>query len=149
MRKKMIIYGLVGVVATMIVIQAIPYGRNHANPPARMEPVWDSLETRALVARACYDCHSNETRWPWYSNVAPISWLIQRDVDNGREKLNFSEWDRPQREAHESAEKVREGEMPPRLYVALHLEAALSSSELQALIRGLESTFGGKQRTGK
>jgi hypothetical protein len=63
-------------------------------------------------------CHSNETARSWCTHVAPLSWLRQWDVDAGRRKLNFSEWDRPQREAHEAAETVREGEMPPWYFVA-------------------------------
>ncbi len=75
-----------------LLIQAVPYGRNHANSPNRTEPTWDSPTTRQLAVRACYDCHSNETIWPWYSNVAPVSWLVQRDVEEGRDEVNFSEW---------------------------------------------------------
>ena len=82
----------IGVVVLMAFIQLIPFGRAHANPPVLQEPNWDSPQTRDLASRACFDCHSNETTWPWYSNVAPVSWLVQRDVDEGREKLNFSEW---------------------------------------------------------
>jgi Haem-binding domain len=76
------------------------------------EPAWDSPKTRALAVTACFDCHSNETAWPWYTNVAPMSWLTQRDVDEGRDALNFSEWDRPQ-DAEDVSEVIREGEMPP------------------------------------
>jgi len=95
-----------------------------------------------LTARACYDCHSNEVRWPWYSNVAPVSWLVQKDVDEGRATLNFSEWGRGEQEAEDSAEKVQNGEMPPRSYLLLHPSAKLSPDERQALIQGLEATFG-------
>jgi hypothetical protein len=78
--------------AFFLPIQAVPYGRSHGNPPTTAEPRWDSPLTRELAARACFDCHSNLTSWPWYSNIAPVSWLIQRDVDGGRGSLNFSEW---------------------------------------------------------
>ncbi len=78
-------------------LQLVPYGRNHTNPPVAAEPAWASAQTRALAVRACFDCHSNETTWPWYSNVAPVSWLIQRDVDEGRRRLNFSEWNTTRR----------------------------------------------------
>ena len=140
--KTMAIWGLVGVFVVMLVIQTIPYGRDHSNPPVRQEPAWDSQQTRALASSACFDCHSNQTNWPWYSNVAPASWLIQRDVDGGRQKLNFSEWDRPQPGADEAAEAVQEGDMPPWQYRPLHPGARLSSAERQALIQGLEATFG-------
>ncbi|MBL8897332.1 MAG: heme-binding domain-containing protein, partial [Planctomycetes bacterium] len=95
------------------------------------------------AVRACFDCHSNETRWPWYSNVAPISWLVQRDVDEGRAELNFSRFDQPQKEAHESAEVVLEGEMPPWFYLPTHPEARLTADEQAELVRGLRATFGG------
>ena len=72
-------------------IQLLPYGHNHNNPPVQQEPAWDSPQTQALAKRACYDCHSNESVWPSYSNVAPISWLVQHDVDDGRRRLNLSE----------------------------------------------------------
>ena len=96
---------------------------------------------RDLAVRACFDCHSNETVWAWYSNVAPISWIVQQHVDEGREELNFSEWHVPQ-EADEAAETVREGSMPTRGYAALHPEARLSDDEQRALIAGLVATFG-------
>jgi hypothetical protein len=102
--------------------------------------------TRALAVRACYDCHSNETVWPWYSFVAPVSWLAQRDVDEGRRKLNFSEWDQPQKEARESAKAVRKGEMPPWFYALVQPDARLTAAESEALIAGLGATLGTKER---
>lgn len=132
------------IVVTVLALQLVPYGRSHTNPPVRGEPPWDTAATRTLVVRACYDCHSNETVWPWYSHVAPISWLVQRDVDEGRRKLNFSEWDRPQKEARESAKEVRKGSMPPWYYTPLHRTARLTAAETGALISGLEVSLGGK-----
>ncbi len=126
-------------------LQAVPYGRDHSNPPVRAEPAWDSPRTRELAARACFDCHSNETRWPWYSRLAPASWLVQWDVQRGRHELNFSEWGRKQEHADHSAEKVREGSMPPRAYLLLHPEARLDAEERRALIRGLAATLGEKE----
>ena len=128
-------------------IQLVPYGRDHANPPVAQEPRWDRPETRALAVRACFDCHSNETVWPWYSRVAPASWLVQRDVDKGRRKLNYSEWDRPQREAHESAKSVRSGKMPPWFYALPGTSASLTPAERSTLIAGLELTFGSERRS--
>jgi hypothetical protein len=89
-----------------------------------------------------FDCHSNETVWPAYAQIAPVSWLIQHDVDEGREKLNFSEWLRQQKESNEAAKSVRQGKMPPWTYTLLHSEARLSAEERSALIRGLEATIG-------
>ncbi len=136
-------WSLAALLGGLLLIQAVPYGRDHANPPVVAEPSWDSAQTRALAARACFDCHSNETVWPWYSNVAPVSWLVQRDVDEGREELNYSEWNRPQ-EGDESAETVVEGSMPPRSYLLTHTDARLADAELAALADGLVATLGGE-----
>ncbi len=125
----------------VLVAQLVPYGRDHSNPPTIAEPAWNSPATRVLAQRACFDCHSNQTRWPWYSHVAPASWLVQSHVDEGRETLNFSEWNRPSDEADEAAETVREGEMPPRSYLLLHPEARLTDAEREQLARGLDASL--------
>jgi mono/diheme cytochrome c family protein len=125
----------------LILIQFVPYGRDHSNPPVTGTPKWDSARTEALFDDACGACHSNLTDWPWDSNVAPASWLIQSDVDEGREILNVSEWDRPQGEVDEAGEVVLEGEMPPWQYTLLHPSAHLSDSEKQELADGLAKTF--------
>jgi hypothetical protein len=142
MRKNLLRWGLGLFAGLFVLLQAAPYGRAHSNPSVTGEPSWDSPETRALAVRACYDCHSNGTKWPWYSHVAPVSWLVQRDVDQGRSALNFSEWNRPQEEAGEAAEAVQEGEMPLRAYLLTHPAARLSDAERQTLIRGLAATLG-------
>lgn len=125
-----------------VVIQVVPFGRAHTNPPVTAEPRWDSSTTRELTVRACFDCHSNETKWPWYTNVAPVSWLTQRDVIEGREALNFSEWDRPQEEAGEAVETILEGGMPPWYFLPTHPDANLSEDALAALVAGLTNTLG-------
>ncbi|VAW08163.1 hypothetical protein MNBD_ACTINO01-854, partial [hydrothermal vent metagenome] len=73
--------GLILLVGVVIAIQLVPYGRDHDNPPVLAEPAWDSTTTQDLARRACFDCHSNETEWRWYTNIAPISWFIQNEVD--------------------------------------------------------------------
>ena len=133
--------GFAGLAVFFAAIQIVPYGRNHTNPPVRQEPKWDRLETRLMARHACMDCHSNRTVWPWYSSIAPISWLIQRDVDQGRGELNFSEWNRPQKEAADSAKVIRSGEMPPRSYLLAHPEARLTPIEREALAIGFEQTL--------
>jgi mono/diheme cytochrome c family protein len=127
-------------------LQVVPYGHEHTNPPVVQEPQWDAAETRALARRACFDCHSNETQWPAYADIAPVSWLVQRDVTGGRAALNFSEWHRPQREAHEAAGAVLDGEMPMRVYALMHAHARLSEAERQALAAGLARTLGARGR---
>lgn len=122
-----------------LVIQVVPYGRDHHNPPVVAEPRWNSSTTRELAVRACFDCHSNQTQWPWYSNVAPMSWLVQSHVEEGRRELNFSVWS--QGEGDEAAEAVRDGEMPPRSYTLLHPEARLTDAEREQLARGLDASL--------
>ena len=131
---------LVGV-GMFVLAQAVPYGRSHTNPPTTAEPLWNSPATRALAQRACFDCHSNLTTWPWYSNIAPVSWLVQRDVDGGRSALNFSEWNKPQDGAGDAAEAIASGSMPPWFYPLMHPKANLSAVEQKALIAGLAATY--------
>jgi hypothetical protein len=114
---------------------------NTTNPPVVREPKWDAPTTRALAVRACFDCHSNATNWPWYASVPFVGWWLQDHVEEGREHLNFSTWDAPGHEADEAAEVVDEGEMPLSSYVALHGEAALNDAEKKALVAGLQATF--------
>ena len=130
-----------GGVLALLAIQLVPYGRDHSNPPVTAEPNWDSARTEELVRRACYDCHSNEVAWPWYTNVAPVSWLVLSHVEEGRDELNFSEWDREQ-EIDEIVESVVDDEMPLWSYTILHSEARFSDAERDDLIRGLRATFG-------
>jgi hypothetical protein len=147
-RTVLILVGVfvVGMLCLGLAIQIVPYGRDHTNPPVLAEPVWDSQATRDIAARACFDCHSNETRWPWYSNVAPVSWLVYRDVQKGREELNFSQWGQGEQEVDEIVEVVQEGEMPLPIYLPTHPEARLSADEKQALIQGFQNTFGLSQK---
>jgi mono/diheme cytochrome c family protein len=124
-------------------IQFIPYGKEQTNPPVIAEPKWDSLKTRELFMRACGDCHSHETKWPWYSKIAPISWLIYYDVMEGRRHFNVSAWGAQRKnEGDEAAKELAEGEMPPKPYLLMHLEARLSPEEKKMLIEGLKRTFG-------
>jgi Haem-binding domain len=156
MKPKTVMLGLAaGAAAVLVLLQAVPYGRNHTNPPVTGEPAWNAPRIEALARSACFDCHSNESRWPWYASIAPVSWRIQNHVDEGRGKLNFSAFDRPQEEATEAADVVRSGEMPPSDYLLMHPEARLSPADRQALADGFVATFGageggerGEGRTG-
>ncbi len=131
------------VIAALVVIQ-IPPLLFETNPRVVAEPNWDSPQTRALAQRACFDCHSNETVWPWYSRIAPPSWLVALDVFRGRRHLNFSEWGLAggEREGRtgEALEQIQRGEMPPSAYLPLHPEAKLSAAEKQQLIDGLRTS---------
>src|SRR5919112_1245512 len=91
------------VLGLLLLIQVIPYGHAHTNPPDTGEPQWDSPRTRELVVQACYDCHSNHTVYPWYANIAPTSWLTQHDIDTARSYLNFTDWARKDQAGKEAA----------------------------------------------
>lgn len=123
----------------LLLIQLIPYGRNHTNPPVSNPVVWDSPQTEAIARRACYDCHSDETVWPWYSNIAPGSWLIQLDVDAGRRRLNFS--DKSRVFSGELIGNIQEGEMPPIQYLLLHPNARLNQADKNTLIQGVQKSI--------
>lgn len=115
--------------------------------PARTNPpvVHDLMATNApppqvaaMLHEACYDCHSYETKWPWYSRVAPMSWLIANDVKDGRENLNLSDWpaDQPERAAKRLAsmsEEIGYGDMPPKKYTAIHTDARLTEAQRKEL----------------
>ena len=136
-------FALVSVV-TFGVIQIVPYGRDHSNPPVTAEPDWSTPRTRELMVNACYGCHSNEVEWPWYSNIAPISWAITDHVDKGRGKVNYSEFLTNSDDAEDTVEEVLDGSMPPGYFTAfgLHPEANLSEAEIDELVAGLRATPG-------
>ena len=146
MSKKIrnIIIAIVGVgLALFVVFQVVPYGKNHANPPVVSELNWDSQSTHDLARRACFDCHSNETVWPWYSKIAPVSWLVYRDVAEGRNRFNFSDWQNSYlKDAGEFSEVISEGEMPPFQYLLMHSNAKLTTAEKQQLVTGLQKSLG-------
>lgn len=129
--RTAIIAGLVVFVA----IQLVPYGWWHENPPIVAAAEWPSQQAEELARTACYDCHSNESRWPVYSYVAPVSWLVRRDVEAGRDELNFSDWDDGR--ADKAIESILDGEMPPSTYTTIHRDAVLSDAEIAILTEAL------------
>lgn len=136
--------GLAALIGGLLLIQLLPYGRDHTNPPVLQELAWDSAETRALAVRACFDCHSNETLWPWYTHIAPISMLVYKDVVEGRAVLNFSEWNSSQWDEAQTdrlIQLVSQNQMPLPYYVILHPEAELSAAEKGQLINGFIATL--------
>lgn len=133
----------IAVILGAVAIQFIPYGKDHTNPPVMSEVQWDSPRTQELFNRACADCHSNETKYPWYSDIAPVSWLIAHDIEEGREKMNVSMIGvQKKNKLKDAADEVKEGEMPIPPYLIAHPEARLSDAEKQELASGLEKTFG-------
>ncbi len=153
MRRNPILLGIGIVVLLFLCIQLAPVWLLQTDPPVVQEPQWPSPQVRALAVRACYDCHSNQTQWPLYSRIAPISWYVTFDVVRGRNALNFSEWGVPrasregreggegsgERGGREAARQVERGEMPPAQYLLIHPDAALSAAEKQQLIQGLQA----------
>lgn len=136
--KKVILWVIIGLVVLGLLIQLIPLPARGNNPPVTSEPPWDNPQTRLLAKRACFDCHSNETIWPWYSYVAPVSWLVYNDTMQGRSRVNFSEWTPgSQRGVGEIVGIIQEGEMPPFIYLPMHPQAQLTAAEKQQLITGL------------
>ena len=134
--KKILLWAIGVAVVVFLLIQLVPYGRSsHSNPPATNPFQWTDPQAEAIARESCYDCHSNETEWWWATNIAPFSWLVQRDVDGGRAEFNFSEWD-----GQPSVEAIRRsstGEMPPFQYTLIHPGAKLTDAEKQTLRAGL------------
>jgi hypothetical protein len=130
--------------ATLVVaaaIQLIPVRRT--NPPVTFE-VDAPKPVLRLLQRACYDCHSNRTRWPWYSHVAPVSWLIARDVHKGRKEVNFTEWPTFDFQAQDHimagiAKQVDRGRMPLAQYIVMHPDAELTPAERQLIVNWARS----------
>ncbi|MGZ8444838.1 MAG: heme-binding domain-containing protein [Candidatus Binatia bacterium] len=136
MMKWLIRFGAALAIA-LCAAQLVPLAGS--NPPQRNFPE-APVEVQALLRRSCNACHSNETVWPWYARVAPASFLITRDVKDGRKKLNLSTWDgydetRKSRKKREIAREVGKGDMPPWFYVSLHPEAKLSAAERALIIK--------------
>ncbi len=122
--------------ALLVVAQLVPVSRT--NPPVEQD-VAAPAEVDAILRRACYDCHSNETVWPWYSRIAPVSWLVAHDTNEGRAHLNFSTWNRlsiPERHEvlDELLDEVESGGMPLPIYLPLHPEARLSDADKAVLL---------------
>jgi hypothetical protein len=136
--KKILLWAIGAAAVVFLLIQLVPYGRSsHSNPPATNPFQWTDPQAEATARESCYDCHSNETEWWWATDIAPFSWLVQRDVDGGRAEFNFSEWDgQPSVEA--IAEAI-DGEMPPFQYTLIHPGAKLTDAEKQTLVRGYEA----------
>lgn len=136
MKRWLIRAGIILVLA-LIAVQFVPVER--ANLPVESDAPM-AAEVKTVIRRACYDCHSNETVWPWYSYVAPVSRLVAKDVREGRRELNFSEWNqyaenRRARKLKEIVEQVEKGKMPQWYYVMMHPDAKLSASDKELILK--------------
>jgi Haem-binding domain len=141
---------LVAGVVLLAGMQFVPVQRN--NPSARpsqaifaFHPMPESV--RVAFERSCTQCHSNETRWPWYSHVAPFSWIVAHDVHEGRKEMNFSSWGMYSQEKREEkltaiCEQVTNGDMPESKYAFVHRNSRLSDEERDAICNWTESARG-------
>jgi hypothetical protein len=133
-KKTLIIVGI-GIVGCLVIAQFRTIRRT--NPPLKGD-LAAPPQIKIVLRRACYDCHSNETRWPWYTYVAPLSWLVEHDVERGRQELNFSEWESyypttRRRKLQWTDRALREETMPPWIYRILHPGSGLTKEDLVAL----------------
>jgi hypothetical protein len=131
---KLKLTGLI-IVFIFIIIQFIPYERT--NPPVTGE-IQMPERVQVIIQRSCYDCHSNQTIWPWYSHVAPVSWLVIGDVHDGREHMNFSEWEgynakKKAKLKEEIPEEIEKGDMPLFRYLIIHTHAKLTQADIQVI----------------
>jgi heme-binding protein len=134
--KNRIVKGVLILAIVLLAIQLVPIDR--MNPPLESD-IPAPAEVKTILKRSCYDCHSNETFWPWYARVAPISWLIARDVREGRRELNFSVWNqfsgaRRARKFKEIVEQVEQDKMPQWYYIVLHPDAKLSALDKETIL---------------
>jgi cytochrome c551/c552 len=141
---KRVLTILIGVVVVgFVLLQLVSFivpSLARTNPPVTYQVQWDSPEIEQMMRKACYDCHSNETVWPWYSYIAPVSWLIVNHVNEGRDNLNFSTG-QGELEAENLIRQIERGHMPPANYLSMHPEANLSESDKVTLIQGIRASF--------
>jgi hypothetical protein len=141
MSGKILVRGAAAIVILLAAAQLVQPDRT--NPPSDpaigfKEVVKPPAELQAVLERSCFDCHSNSTVWPWYSKVAPVSWLLARDVHGGRRKLNFSQWNIYSPEATklkliDACREVRAGDMPVPAYLLMHSGAKLSTQDIETI----------------
>ncbi len=134
---KKLKYSLGGLVVLFLAIQLIPVNRDNPTTDASLE-IKAPVEVMDIIKTSCYDCHSNKTEWPFYSYIAPLSWLVAGDVEHGREELNFSEWykmsaEKISRKKEKLVEEVMEGKMPLPIYLYTHSNAELDEMQKQVL----------------
>lgn len=139
--RRIILWGVLGLLALFLLIQLIPYGRKHADPKPTQVARLPTAHGEQLFKQACADCHSDHTKWWWAASIAPASWLIYKDVQDGRGAMNLSEWDKPQPELGDVTEAISGGGMPPLQYKVIHPSAKLSSSEKRDLMAAFRDLY--------
>jgi hypothetical protein len=133
-----------------VAIQFVPYGWWHENPPVVQDTPWPNAQAAEIARVSCYDCHSNESEWPVYSYVAPMSWLVRQDVEGGRGELNFSEWPLNDKQLDDALDVIEDDEMPPGKYTVIHRDARLTDVEARVLTEAIESLGGSAdERSGR
>jgi len=141
--RKLLSYFIICLLAAFLIIQFVPVKMN--NPDVTYD-IPTTPAVKSVLRRACYECHSNQTMWPWYSKIAPVSWMISSDIIKGRKALNYSEWDRYTnsekiKQIRESWEEVSEGEMPPYIYIKMHPESKLTVRDRNLLHEWAARTY--------
>jgi hypothetical protein len=139
--RRRVLWGGAVLVGTFLLMQAVPYGRTHSNGTPTSQARIPDPKAEALFSGACADCHSEKTEWPWYANVAPMSWLVQHDVEDGRGVFDVSHWDRPQPDLGEIQEQISSGGMPPLQYKLIHPAGRLSAAEKRRLVAGMTALY--------
>lgn len=143
--KQKLKWLVVSLAAVFLLLQLTNPART--NPPVKSDMIAGTQPPEpvaaALVA-ACYDCHSDQTQWPWYSHVAPVSWLVVSDVNDGRHNLNLSEWPandakRAVRRLEDMGDNIDAGNMPPKKYTAIHANARLTESQRKVMTDWLDT----------
>ena len=152
MKRRTLWTWIIIIVAGVIILTVVSIFLE-TNPAVVKEPNWDSPQTRDLAVRACFDCHSNQTQWPWYTKLPVGAWLAAADTVGGRQSLNFSEWGVAPSgvlgagggEAGTSMDRIvrviQNGSMPPGIYTMMHPNAILNDQEKQQLIDGLQKSL--------
>lgn len=135
MKKPHVLIGLATLGVILVGAQLVPVERT--NPPVEQD-MPAPAHVKAILKASCYDCHSNETVWPWYSKVAPVSWLVAADTSEGRDRLNFSTWNHFSAEQRQEIvaqvmKEIRKGQMPPKPYTLIHGDGKITPEKLAIL----------------
>jgi hypothetical protein len=144
--KKTLLIILIIIAGAFLLIQLIPSGMPENHPvkgEGLLEIAGVPAETEAILRAACFDCHSQEAKFPWYSHVAPVSWLVAKDINHGREKLDFSHWGKLSKREKltalgEISEEVENENMPMPIYISMHPEADLTPEQRETIIQWAE-----------